>query len=84
MCEFQKESTDHLAEENEGKGDEEEEFPLTLEEVMERRQLVAKVRAQQSYKQYKARRQNKIKSKKYVLLYFYCPCTECILICLGS
>lgn len=44
---------------------EEEEFPLTLEEIMERRQLAAKVRAQQSYKQYKARRQNKIKSKKY-------------------
>lgn len=59
-AEKEKESTDHLAEEND-----EEEFPLTLEEIMERRQLVAKVRAQQSYKQYKARRQNKIKSKKY-------------------
>lgn len=43
----------------------EERFPLTLEEVMERRRETAKLRAVQSYKEAKARRQNKIKSKKF-------------------
>lgn len=45
---------------------EEEKKPLmTLEEIMERRQEAAKMRAHLSYKEAKARRQNKIKSKKY-------------------
>lgn len=44
---------------------EEDTFPLTLEELMERRREAAKMRAHQSYKEAKARRQNKIKSKKY-------------------
>lgn len=61
---MKKENTEDSVKEDEEK-EEEEEFPLTLEEIMERRQLAAKVRAQQTYKQYKARRQNKIKSKKY-------------------
>lgn len=43
----------------------ESEFPLTLAEMLERRKEAAKLRAQQSYKEAKARRQNKIKSKKY-------------------
>lgn len=41
------------------------EFPLTLEEIMERRREAAKMRALQSYKEAKARRQNRIKSKKF-------------------
>ncbi|XP_066250018.1 U3 small nucleolar RNA-associated protein 14 homolog A [Euwallacea similis] len=40
-------------------------LPLTLEEMKERRKEAAKLRAHQSYKEAKARRQNKIKSKKY-------------------
>lgn len=43
----------------------EEEFPLTMEELMETRKEAAKLRAHQSYKEAKARRQNKIKSKKF-------------------
>lgn len=43
----------------------ESKFPLTLEEIMERRKETAKLRAVQSYKEAKARRQNKIKSKKF-------------------
>lgn len=43
----------------------EQKFPLTLEELMDRRQESAKFRAVQSYKEAKARRQNKIKSKKF-------------------
>ncbi|XP_015603966.1 U3 small nucleolar RNA-associated protein 14 homolog A [Cephus cinctus] len=43
----------------------EEEFPLTLEEILQRRQETARFRAQQSYKEAKAHRQNKIKSKKF-------------------
>lgn len=43
----------------------EEQFPLTVEEAMERRRETAKLRAVQSYKEAKARRQNKIKSKKF-------------------
>lgn len=48
--------------------DEEEEepvFPMTYEEMVEHRQHLAKMRAQQSYKAAKAKRQSKIKSKKY-------------------
>lgn len=45
--------------------EEEKKFPMTLEEIMERRREAAKMRAHQSYKEAKARRQNKIKSKKY-------------------
>lgn len=44
---------------------EEDKFPLTLNELKERRKEAAKLRAHQSYKEAKARRQNKIKSKKY-------------------
>lgn len=43
----------------------EENFPLTLTELKGRRREAAKLRAHQSYKEAKARRQNKIKSKKY-------------------
>lgn len=43
----------------------EEEFPLTLKELKEHRKEAAKLRAHQSFKEAKARRQNKIKSKKY-------------------
>ncbi|KAJ8712426.1 hypothetical protein PYW07_005268 [Mythimna separata] len=48
--------------------DEEEEepvLPLTYEEMVMHRQRLAKMRAQQSYKAAKAKRQSKIKSKKY-------------------
>lgn len=44
---------------------EEEKVPMTLEEILELRSNAAKMRAQQSYKEAKARRQNKIKSKKF-------------------
>ncbi|CAK9823893.1 U3 small nucleolar RNA-associated protein 14 homolog A [Anthophora retusa] len=40
-------------------------FSLTLKEIVMKRKEVAKIRAQQSYKEAKARRQNKIKSKKF-------------------
>jgi U3 small nucleolar RNA-associated protein 14 len=40
-------------------------FPLSLEEIIERRKMIAQVRAQESYRMAKAARQNKIKSKKY-------------------
>lgn len=42
-----------------------DEFSLTMKEVMMQRKEAAKLRAQQSYKEAKARRQNKIKSKKF-------------------
>lgn len=48
--------------------DEEEEeavFPMTYEEMVKHRQHLAKMRAQQSYKAAKSKRQSKIKSKKY-------------------
>nr|XP_023028050.1 U3 small nucleolar RNA-associated protein 14 homolog A [Leptinotarsa decemlineata] len=45
--------------------EEKEEYPLTLDELKQRRKEMAKLRAHQSYKEAKARRQNKIKSKKY-------------------
>lgn len=47
--------------------DETLEFPLTLEEMIERRKEMANLRARQSYKEAKAHRQHKIKSKKYVI-----------------
>ncbi|CAK9811067.1 U3 small nucleolar RNA-associated protein 14 homolog A [Anthophora plagiata] len=40
-------------------------FSLTLKEIVMKRKEAAKIRAQQSYKEAKARRQNKIKSKKF-------------------
>ncbi|KAF2883321.1 hypothetical protein ILUMI_22823 [Ignelater luminosus] len=40
-------------------------YSLTMQEMIERRKEMAKVRAVQSYKEAKARRQSKIKSKKY-------------------
>lgn len=40
-------------------------YPMTYQEMMEHRQHLAKMRAQQSYKAAKAKRQSKIKSKKY-------------------
>ncbi|XP_045500648.1 U3 small nucleolar RNA-associated protein 14 homolog A [Colias croceus] len=45
--------------------EEETSFPMTYEEMLEHRQQLAKLRAQQSYKAAKAKRQSKIKSKKY-------------------
>ncbi|XP_017875647.2 LOW QUALITY PROTEIN: U3 small nucleolar RNA-associated protein 14 homolog A-like, partial [Ceratina calcarata] len=42
-----------------------DEFSLTLKEIAIKRKEAAKIRAQQSYKEAKARRQNKIKSKKF-------------------
>lgn len=45
--------------------EEKDEYPLTLEELKEKRKETAKLRAHQSFKEAKARRQNKIKSKKY-------------------
>ncbi|CAL7943621.1 unnamed protein product [Xylocopa violacea] len=42
-----------------------DEFSLTLKEIMMKRKEAARIRAQQSYKEAKARRQNKIKSKKF-------------------
>lgn len=43
----------------------EKKFPMSIKEMMEKRREAAKLRAYQSYKEAKARRQNKIKSKKY-------------------
>ncbi|CAH0588948.1 unnamed protein product [Chrysodeixis includens] len=45
--------------------EEEPVFPMTYEEMVEHRKHIAKMRAQQSYKAAKAKRQSKIKSKKY-------------------
>ena len=42
-----------------------DEFSLTLKEIVMKRKEAARVRAQQSYREAKARRQNKIKSKKF-------------------
>lgn len=47
-------------------------YPMTYEEMVEHRNNLAKLRAQESYRAAKAKRQSKIKSKKYhrsVLLY---------------
>lgn len=43
----------------------ESEFPLSLEEMIQRRKELARLRVLQSYQQAKACRQKKIKSKKY-------------------
>lgn len=45
--------------------EEEPVFPMTYEEMVEHRKHISKMRAQQSYKAAKAKRQSKIKSKKY-------------------
>ncbi|KAG7312123.1 hypothetical protein JYU34_001581 [Plutella xylostella] len=45
--------------------DQEQTYPMTYEEMVEQRQHLAKMRAQQSFKAAKAKRQSKIKSKKY-------------------
>ncbi|XP_034834335.1 U3 small nucleolar RNA-associated protein 14 homolog A [Maniola hyperantus] len=45
--------------------EEEQTYPMSYEEMLEHRQNAAKFRAQQSYKAAKAKRQSKIKSKKY-------------------
>ncbi|XP_011315406.1 U3 small nucleolar RNA-associated protein 14 homolog C [Fopius arisanus] len=42
-----------------------DEFSLTLGEILEKRREAARFRAQQSYREAKAHRQNKIKSKKF-------------------
>uniref|UniRef100_A0A146MGL4 U3 small nucleolar RNA-associated protein 14 A n=1 Tax=Lygus hesperus TaxID=30085 RepID=A0A146MGL4_LYGHE len=49
----------------EGKADEEPDEKMTLQELFARRNMVAKMRARESYRIAKAVRQNKIKSKKY-------------------
>lgn len=43
----------------------EETFPMTMSELLEHRKEAAQLRAKQSYKEAKARRQSKIKSKKF-------------------
>ncbi|KAK2575960.1 hypothetical protein KPH14_007321 [Odynerus spinipes] len=43
----------------------EDKVTMTLEEIMERRKEAARIRAMQSYKEAKAHRQRKIKSKKF-------------------
>ncbi|KAF7284779.1 hypothetical protein GWI33_021646 [Rhynchophorus ferrugineus] len=48
-----------------GNVNEENTYPLTLKELKEKRKEAAKMRAHQSFKEAKARRQNKIKSKKF-------------------
>ncbi|RZF45935.1 hypothetical protein LSTR_LSTR008312 [Laodelphax striatellus] len=50
---------------DEEKVDKEPPIPLTLKEMMEQRALMARTRAQRRYKETKAARQNKIKSKKF-------------------
>lgn len=40
-------------------------FSLTLKEIIMKRKEAARIRAQQSYKEAKAHRQSKIKSKKF-------------------
>ncbi|KAK1132143.1 hypothetical protein K0M31_016274 [Melipona bicolor] len=42
-----------------------DEFSLTLKEIIMKRKEAARIRAQQSYREAKAHRQNKIKSKKF-------------------
>lgn len=49
----------------EEENEEEKLYPMTYQEMIEHRQHSAKMRAQQSYKAAKAKRQSKIKSKKY-------------------
>lgn len=45
--------------------EQEDKVPLTMKEMMEKRKEAAKLRAHMSFKEAKARKQNKIKSKKY-------------------
>lgn len=45
--------------------EEKDKFPLTMKEMLARRKEAGKLRAFQGHKEAKARRQNKIKSKKY-------------------
>lgn len=45
--------------------EEEQVYPMSYEEMVEHRQHLAKIRAQESYRAAKAKRQSKIKSKKY-------------------
>lgn len=45
--------------------EEEKVFPMSYEDMVEHRQHIAKIRAQESYKAAKSKRQSKIKSKKY-------------------
>ncbi|CAH2093064.1 unnamed protein product [Euphydryas editha] len=45
--------------------EEEHTYPMSYQEMLEHRQHLAKIRAQQSYTAAKAKRQSKIKSKKY-------------------
>lgn len=68
MTSFEKELS-HILMKKDNKNEEENEddtlqFPLTLEEIIERRKEMANLRARQSYKEAKAQRQSKIKSKK--------------------
>lgn len=49
----------------EEKEEEEKLYPMSYEEMIEHRQQTAKLRAQQSFNAAKAKRQSKIKSKKY-------------------
>ncbi|KZC09475.1 U3 small nucleolar RNA-associated protein 14 like protein A, partial [Dufourea novaeangliae] len=42
-----------------------DDFSLTMKEIIMKRKETAKIRAQQSYREAKSRRQNKIKSKKF-------------------
>lgn len=50
--------------------EDEQVYPMSYQEMVEHRQHLAKLRAQQSYKAAKAKRQSKIKSKKYHRLVF--------------
>lgn len=45
--------------------EEEKQYPMSYQEMLEQRQHLAKMRAQQSFQAAKAKRQSKIKSKKY-------------------
>ncbi|XP_026496030.1 U3 small nucleolar RNA-associated protein 14 homolog A [Vanessa tameamea] len=45
--------------------EEKQTYPMSYQEMLEHRQHLAKIRAQQSYNAAKAKRQSKIKSKKY-------------------
>lgn len=67
MTSLEKQFSDILLKKDYEKEDEDDtlQFPLTLEEIIERRKEMANIRARQSYKEAKAQRQNKIKSKKY-------------------
>lgn len=61
---FYQKKEEKAKKEEEAKNDEGEDYPLTLTEVIEKRKMMAKLRAQESYRQAKAARHSKIKSKK--------------------